>query len=63
MSISTPDLLDRHEARTVDGSVRVVAPIFQRYGERSAFCGRIVTLKLFEDNSLVRPPSAGASSR
>ncbi|QKS31192.1 MAG: ribonuclease E activity regulator RraA [Candidatus Accumulibacter similis] len=54
MSISTPDLLDRHEAKTVDGSVRVVAPIFRRYGGRPGFCGRIVTLKLFEDNSLVR---------
>jgi regulator of ribonuclease activity A len=54
MSISTPDLLDRHEGGTADGSVRVVAPIFQRYGGRSAFGGCMVTLKLFEDNSLVR---------
>jgi regulator of ribonuclease activity A len=54
MSISTPDLLDRHEASTLDGSVRVVAPIFQRYGGRSGFSGCLVTLKLFEDNSLVR---------
>ncbi|EXI76773.1 MAG: putative regulator of ribonuclease activity [Candidatus Accumulibacter sp. SK-11] len=60
MSIRTPDLLDKHEARTLDGSVRVVAPIFQRYGGRSAFCGQIVTLKLFEDNSLVREVLAEA---
>jgi len=54
MNISTPDLLDRHEPMTVAGAVRVVAPVFQRYGGRSSFCGRVVTLKLFEDNSLVR---------
>ncbi len=54
MSISTPDLLDRHEALTLAGAVRVVSPVFQRYGGRSSFCGRIVTLKVFEDNSLVR---------
>ncbi len=28
--------------------------MFQRYGRRPAFSGQIVTLKLFEDNSLVR---------
>ncbi|MBK7955868.1 MAG: ribonuclease E activity regulator RraA [Candidatus Accumulibacter sp.] len=54
MSFKTPDLLDNHEAGTQDGDIRVVAPIFQPYGGRPAFSGRIVTLKLFEDNSLVR---------
>lgn len=49
----TPDLCDQFE-RELGKSVRVVAPMFQRYGGRPAFCGEIVTLKLFEDNSLVR---------
>lgn len=50
----TPDLLDANEELTHSGAIRVVAPMFQRYGARPAFCGRIVTLKVFEDNSLVR---------
>lgn len=54
MNFKTPDLLDDNEDKTRDGSVRVVAPMFRRYGGRPAFSGRIVTLKLFEDNSLVR---------
>lgn len=54
MSFKTPDLLDRHEEKTQNGSVRVVAPMFQPYGGRASFSGQIVTLKLFEDNSLVR---------
>ncbi|MDA0189355.1 MAG: ribonuclease E activity regulator RraA [Proteobacteria bacterium] len=54
MSFKTPDLLDDNEDKARSGSVRVVTPMFKRYGGRSAFSGRIVTLKLFEDNSLVR---------
>jgi len=54
MSFKTPDLLDANEDKTRDGAVRVVTPMFQRYGARASFSGQIVTLKLFEDNSLVR---------
>jgi regulator of ribonuclease activity A len=54
MSFKTPDLLDNNESGTQDGSVRVVAPMFQTYGGRPVFSGQIVTLKVFEDNSLVR---------
>lgn len=54
MRFTTPDLLDANEDKTSDGTLRVVAPMFQRYGARASFSGRIVTLKLFEDNSLVR---------
>ena len=53
MSFKTPDLCDAFEAE-LGKSVRVVAPMFQRYGGRSSFSGQIVTLKLFEDNSFVR---------
>jgi regulator of ribonuclease activity A len=49
MDFQTADLCDQHE-----GSVRVVAPMFRSYGGRRAFHGAIATLKLFEDNSLVR---------
>lgn len=53
MTFKTPDLCDEFESE-LGRTVRVVAPMFQRYGRRTAFCGQIVTLKLFEDNSLVR---------
>lgn len=53
MTFKTPDLCDQFEAE-LGKSVRVVAPMFRHYGGRKAFSGRIATLKLFEDNSLVR---------
>lgn len=49
MDFQTADLCDAHEDR-----VRVVSPMFRSYGGRRAFCGPIATLKLFEDNGLVR---------
>jgi regulator of ribonuclease activity A len=54
MSHATADLLDANEDAARSGSIRVVAPIFRSYGGLPAFAGRITTLKLFEDNSLVR---------
>jgi regulator of ribonuclease activity A len=53
MTFKTPDLCDEFEAE-LGKTVRVVAPMFQRYGGRNSFSGQIVTLKIFEDNSLVR---------
>jgi regulator of ribonuclease activity A len=49
MDLLTTDLCDAHE-----DTVRVVEPMFNSFGGRTAFHGRIATLKLFEDNSLVR---------
>lgn len=49
MSFQNADLCDTH-----DKAVRVVDPMFKSYGGKSAFCGPITTLKLFEDNTLVR---------
>lgn len=53
MSFKTPDLCDQYEAE-LGKTVRVVTPMFQRYGGRNTFSGEIVTLKIFEDNTLVR---------
>jgi regulator of ribonuclease activity A len=47
--ISTPDLCDAHEDEVV-----VLEPIFNNYGGRGAFGGAVVTVKCFEDNSLVK---------
>lgn len=54
MPFKTADLLDSNENRARDGNLRVVAPMFRRYGARTSFGGQMVTLKVFEDNSLVR---------
>ena len=49
MEISTADLCDAYPEQ-----VQVVAPMFTSYGGRRSFGGEIVTVKCFEDNSLVR---------
>ncbi len=49
MTDQTADLCDANEGR-----IHVVAPMFRSYGGRRAFHGPIATLKVFEDNSLVR---------
>jgi regulator of ribonuclease activity A len=43
------DLSDAHDAQ-----LRYPKPVFQHYGGRRMFHGPVVTLKAFEDNSLVR---------
>lgn len=50
----TTDLCDAHEDRLANGTLRVLAPIFQSFGKRMSFSGRVRTLKTFEDNSLVK---------
>ncbi|WP_227817626.1 ribonuclease E activity regulator RraA [Nitrogeniibacter aestuarii] len=54
MTFQTADLCDTH-----DKAVRVVEPMFNSYGGKSVFCGPITTLKLFEDNTLVRSTLEG----
>ena len=53
MSISasfyTADICDAHGS-----AVRTTKPVFSNYGRRSAFCGPVRTLRVFEDNSLVK---------
>ncbi len=48
MSIVTPDICDDHP------EVQVVDPGFRNYGGVTAFGGQIVTVKCFEDNSVVK---------
>lgn len=47
--ISTPDLCDAFE-----DEVQVVEPIFANFGGIENFGGEVVTVKCFEDNSLVK---------
>lgn len=53
MKISTPDLCDQYENDTaVD--LRVLDGIFRDFGGKSDFHGQAVTIKCFEDNSVVK---------
>lgn len=54
MDFQTADLCDKYEEQVRAGTIRVLDPMLNAYGGRDAFHGRIATLKLFEDNSLVR---------
>ena len=49
MDFHTADLCDAHEDR-----VRVLAPMLRSYGGARAAGGPVRTLKMFEDNALVR---------
>lgn len=51
---ATTDLCDAHEDRLADGSLRVLPPLFKSFGKRLGFHGPAITLKVFEDNALVR---------
>ena len=46
---TTADLWDEHETL-----LSCVDPIFNHFGSKKVFSGKITTIKLFEDNSLVR---------
>ncbi|MBT8115506.1 MAG: ribonuclease E activity regulator RraA [Arenicella sp.] len=48
-NISTPDLCDEFDAQ-----VRILEPLFQNYGGRASFYGAAVTIKCFEDNSVLK---------
>lgn len=57
--VNTADLCDSYahshaHAHVHGGTVRVAQPIFRDYGKRRAFHGRAQTLRVFEDNALVR---------
>lgn len=54
MTFATADLCDAHEDLLAAGTLRVLEPVFQRFGRVPCFAGEAVTLKVFEDNGLVR---------
>jgi regulator of ribonuclease activity A len=49
MSFKTADLCDAHSDK-----LQIAEPGFRSFGGHSRFHGEIITVKLFEDNSLVR---------
>lgn len=48
MSFATADLCDAHS------NLQVAEPIFLDFGGLTSFCGIVATVKVFEDNALVR---------
>ncbi len=50
----TADLCDAHEDALKAGTLRVIPPVFSNFGGATEVAGPVVTLKCFEDNSLVR---------
>jgi regulator of ribonuclease activity A len=62
-AFATTDLLDAHEADIDAGRIQVLHPALIALGRRRTFAGEVVTLKLFEDNSLladlVKTPGGG----
>jgi len=53
---STCDLCDAHKARygDSDDALRVLPPVFHDYGGVTTFCGPVVTVRCYEDNSPVK---------
>ncbi len=53
ISFATCDLCDAHK-NDFSGDFRVLPPVFKDFGQRTVFCGPVVTVKCFEDNTLVK---------
>ncbi len=51
MTFTTADLCDQYAHSE---HFQIAEPIFKSFGANPAFCGQITTLKVFEDNILVR---------
>lgn len=51
MTFKTPDLCDRFADTH---HLQIAEPIFRPFGGKASFSGRVTTLKVFEDNVLIR---------
>ncbi len=51
MTFTTADLCDAHSH---EEHFQIAEPLFKPYGANPAFCGQITTVKVFEDNVLVK---------
>ncbi|KAL6634403.1 hypothetical protein ACP70R_027074 [Stipagrostis hirtigluma subsp. patula] len=54
LPLATADICDTNAKLLISGELRPLQPIFQIYGKRKVFAGPVVTVKVFEDNVLVR---------
>ncbi len=54
MTFTTCDLCDANEDKLADGTLQALSPDFRQFGGRGRFSGPARTVKVFEDNVLVR---------
>lgn len=54
MSFATCDICDANEDKLAAGTLAVLPPVFKSFGKQLKFSGPATTLKVFEDNVLVR---------
>lgn len=54
MVFTTCDICDGNEDKLASGALTVLPPVFQKFGKKAKFSGPAATLKVFEDNVLVR---------
>jgi regulator of ribonuclease activity A len=54
MDFATCDICDANEDKLAAGTLSVLPPVFRAFGKRMRFAGPAATLKVFEDNVLVR---------
>jgi regulator of ribonuclease activity A len=54
MSFATCDICDANEDKLAAGTLAVLPPVFKSFGKQVKFSGPATTLKVFEDNVLVR---------
>lgn len=54
MKFNCCDLCDANEDKLHTGQLSVLPPVFKSFGKNSQFAGPAKTLKVFEDNPLVR---------
>ncbi|XP_006647949.1 putative 4-hydroxy-4-methyl-2-oxoglutarate aldolase 2 [Oryza brachyantha] len=54
MPLATAEVCDANLHPIIKGELRALHPIFQIYGRRRVFAGPVATVKVFEDNVLVR---------
>lgn len=54
MTFATTDLCDDHPQQLEQGTLAVLPPQYRAFGKRVKFSGSATTLKVFEDNALVR---------
>ncbi len=59
MDFATTDICDDHPQMLEDGRLAVLPPVFRTFGQRVKFAGPAVTLRVFEDNALVRSALEG----
>eukprot|EP00270_Netrium_digitus_P010678 TRINITY_DN3330_c0_g1_i1.p1 TRINITY_DN3330_c0_g1~~TRINITY_DN3330_c0_g1_i1.p1 ORF type:complete len:169 (-),score=20.78 TRINITY_DN3330_c0_g1_i1:211-717(-) len=50
----TADICDEHFVELREGRLHVFPPVFKSFGLNAPFSGQVVSLKVFQDNSLVK---------